>query len=203
MHEQPDAHSAPSKRHRGTRPPLREAEHLEPEARAQVADLLGNLAAELDQTEPSAQKEHLAQSAVQLVRAVKDQHEPGLIEAARERLEEAVARAEANCAGRDRPGPSTDRRAGQSGHLSRAAASGSSLRRSLIVSSIPDLLGFPHQLWLLGRAEADVRLGIEEQLVAGELQSDRGDERRFVEADLGRERVVRGPCAADRRRLLG
>jgi hypothetical protein len=75
---------------------LREAEHLEPEARAQVADLLGNLAAELDQTEPSAHKAQLAESAAQLVRAVKDQHEPGLIEAARERLEAAVARAEAN-----------------------------------------------------------------------------------------------------------
>jgi hypothetical protein len=75
---------------------LREAEHLEPEARGQAADLLGNLAAELDQTKPSAQKEHLAESAAQLVRAVQDQHEPGLIEAARERLEEAVARAEAN-----------------------------------------------------------------------------------------------------------
>ena len=64
-------------------------------------------------------------------------------------------------------------------------------------------LGLPDQLWLLGRAEADVRLGIEEQLVPGELQSERDDERRFVEADLGRERVVRGPCSADRHRLLG
>jgi hypothetical protein len=53
---------------------LREAEHLEPEAREQVADLLGDLAAELDQT---------------------DQHEPGMIEAAKDHLEEAVARAEA------------------------------------------------------------------------------------------------------------
>jgi hypothetical protein len=75
---------------------LREAEHLEPEARQQAADLLGDLAAELDQTEPSAQKEHLAESAAQLVLAVQDQHEPGLIEAARARVEEAVARAEAN-----------------------------------------------------------------------------------------------------------
>jgi len=75
---------------------VREAEHLEPEAREQVADLLENLSSELDQTEPSAHKEHLAESAAQLVRAVQDQHEPGLIEAARERLEEAVARAEAN-----------------------------------------------------------------------------------------------------------
>jgi Domain of unknown function (DUF4404) len=70
-------------------------EHLEPEARTTLAGLLRKLAAELDQAEPSAQKEQLAESAAQLVRAVKDQHEPGLVEAARERLEEAVARAEA------------------------------------------------------------------------------------------------------------
>jgi Domain of unknown function (DUF4404) len=75
---------------------VREAEHLEPEARGQVADLLENLSSELDQTEPSFHKEHLAESTAQLVRAVQDQHEPGLIEAARERLDEAVARAEAN-----------------------------------------------------------------------------------------------------------
>ena len=71
-------------------------EHLEPEARATLAGLLRKLAAELDQAEPSAQKEQLAASAAQLVRAVRDQHEPGLVEAARERLEQAVARAETN-----------------------------------------------------------------------------------------------------------
>ena len=75
---------------------LREAEHLEPEARAEVADLLGDLAEELDQPEPSDQTKHLARSTAQLVRAVNEQHEPGLIDAARERVEEAVARAEAN-----------------------------------------------------------------------------------------------------------
>jgi hypothetical protein len=73
---------------------VREAEHLEPGTREQVADLLGNLAAELDQAEPSAHKELLAQTTTQLVQAVHDRHEPGLIEAARERLEEVVARAE-------------------------------------------------------------------------------------------------------------
>jgi hypothetical protein len=73
---------------------VREAEHLEPGTRAQVADLLGNLAAELDQAEPSAQKELLTQTTTQLVQAVHDRHDPGLIEAARERLEEVVARAE-------------------------------------------------------------------------------------------------------------
>lgn len=75
---------------------VRESEHLEPGTRDQVADLLGDLAAELNQAEPSAHKELLAQTATQLVQAVRDQHEPGLIEAARERLEEVVARAETN-----------------------------------------------------------------------------------------------------------
>jgi hypothetical protein len=70
-------------------------EHLEPEARTTLAGLLRKLAAELERAEPSAQKEQLAESAAQLVRAVKDQHEPGLVAAARERLEETVARAEA------------------------------------------------------------------------------------------------------------
>ncbi len=69
--------------------------HLDPKARAKLAGLLRELAAELDEDEPSTQKEHLAESAAQLVRAVQDQHEPGLIAAARERLEAAVARAEA------------------------------------------------------------------------------------------------------------
>jgi selenophosphate synthetase-related protein len=73
---------------------LRQAEHLDPEARAEAADLMGDLAAALDQPETSTQAEHLAQRTAQLVQAVKDQHEPGLIAAARERVEEAVARAE-------------------------------------------------------------------------------------------------------------
>jgi hypothetical protein len=75
---------------------LRDAEHLEPEGRAEVADLLGDLAVALDHPEPSAQTKHLARSTMQLAQAVNDQHESGLIEAARERLEEAVARAEVN-----------------------------------------------------------------------------------------------------------
>ena len=38
---------------------LRDAEHLDPEARAEVADLLRSLAQELDRGEPSEQEEHL------------------------------------------------------------------------------------------------------------------------------------------------
>jgi hypothetical protein len=71
-------------------------EHLDPHARATLAGLLRKLAEDLDHAEPSAYKEQLAESAAQLVRAVKDQHAPGLVEAARERLEQAVARAETN-----------------------------------------------------------------------------------------------------------
>lgn len=75
---------------------VREAEHLDPGTRAQVADLLGNLAEQLDQAEPSAHAEQLAETTSQLVQAVNERHEPGLIEAARERVEAVVARAEAN-----------------------------------------------------------------------------------------------------------
>jgi hypothetical protein len=70
-------------------------EHLEPEARATLAGLLRKLAAELDRSEPSPQKEQLAESTALLVRAVEDRHETGLVATARERLEHAVARAEA------------------------------------------------------------------------------------------------------------
>ena len=75
---------------------LREAEHLDPEARAEAANLLGNLAVALNQPESSDQTQHLAQHTAQLVQAVNDQHEPGLIASARERLEETIARAETN-----------------------------------------------------------------------------------------------------------
>lgn len=74
---------------------LRDADHLEPEARAELADLLHELAEALDQPEPSAQTEHLARSTAHLVRAWHGGAEHGRIGAARERLEDAVARAEA------------------------------------------------------------------------------------------------------------
>ena len=74
---------------------LREAEHLEPGARAKAANLLRELAAALEQPPPSTQAEQLAQSTAQLVKAVSDRHEPGLIEAARGRVDKAIARAEA------------------------------------------------------------------------------------------------------------
>jgi hypothetical protein len=73
---------------------LRDAEHLDPLARVEVADLLRSLAVELERGGPSEHEEHLAHTTAQLVRAVDERHEPGLIEAARRRLEEAIERAE-------------------------------------------------------------------------------------------------------------
>lgn len=70
-------------------------EHLDPAARTKLASLLRLLAAELERGEPSAQEEQLLATAAQLVQAVQDRHEPRLIAAARERVEGAVARAEA------------------------------------------------------------------------------------------------------------
>ncbi|MDB5352858.1 MAG: hypothetical protein JWN86_4105 [Planctomycetota bacterium] len=73
---------------------LRDAEHLTPEVREEMAGLLRELAVALETPDASAHADQLARSAAQLVRALHDQHEPGLIDAARERLEAAVARAE-------------------------------------------------------------------------------------------------------------
>ena len=74
---------------------LRDAEHLEPEVRERVAGLLKELAEALDQAEPSVHTEHLTRSTAELVQAVKDRHDPGLVESAIDRVEEAVVRAEA------------------------------------------------------------------------------------------------------------
>ena len=52
-------------------------EHLDPKARSTLAALLRKLAAELDQSEPSAQKEQLVESAAELVRAVRISTSPG------------------------------------------------------------------------------------------------------------------------------
>jgi len=72
---------------------LREAHHLDAATRSELASLLKELARTLE--DPSPQTEQLAESTVELVRAVKDRHEPGLVEAARERVDGAIARAEA------------------------------------------------------------------------------------------------------------
>lgn len=72
---------------------LHEAEHLEPEARSKAAGLLRELAEALDH--PSDHAADLTETTGRLVQAIGQRHEPDLIQAARERVEEAVARAEA------------------------------------------------------------------------------------------------------------
>lgn len=75
---------------------LRATRHLEPDTRQAVADLVSELAAALGATAaPSEHAAHLAATSAQLVDALHDQHDAGLVTAARHRLEEVAARAEA------------------------------------------------------------------------------------------------------------
>ena len=69
---------------------LRQAAHLSPETRAEVADLLSELAGVVEAAHPS---ERVAESAAQAAQAL---HEPqhGLFAAARKRLEAVTAAAE-------------------------------------------------------------------------------------------------------------
>lgn len=73
---------------------LREVEHLDPQVRDKLADLVDELAATLHGEIPLARASHLAESAAQLVRALHDRRDEGPIALARDHLEEAVARAE-------------------------------------------------------------------------------------------------------------
>ncbi len=74
---------------------LRAAEHIDPDAQEALAELVIELAGALDPQAPSAQTTHLAESSAHLVEALHEQRNAGLIAAARRRVEEAAARAEA------------------------------------------------------------------------------------------------------------
>lgn len=75
---------------------LRDARHLEPETQQALADLVDELSNVVDPTAlPSAETAHLVASAADLARALHHRHEPGLLSTAKERLENAVRRAEA------------------------------------------------------------------------------------------------------------
>jgi hypothetical protein len=76
-------------------PLLREAHHLEPEVQEILADLIDELVRAVDPAAPSAQTEHLAETSAHLVRVLHRKQHVGLLTAAKERLEEAAARAEA------------------------------------------------------------------------------------------------------------
>lgn len=76
---------------------LREAQHLEPEAQQALADLVDELGKALDPaTAPSAEMAHLADSAAGLAQALHQRHDTSVLVAARDRLEAAALRAEAD-----------------------------------------------------------------------------------------------------------
>jgi hypothetical protein len=75
---------------------LRTAHRLEPEAQAALANLVDELSALLDPAvPPSAATAHLADSAVQLAHELQKPPNKTLLAAAKDRLQEAMARAEA------------------------------------------------------------------------------------------------------------
>jgi hypothetical protein len=75
---------------------LREAHHLEPEAQAALADLVDELGKALTpEAIASSETAHLASSAASLGRALHPEQNPGLLSAAKQRLEQATLRAEA------------------------------------------------------------------------------------------------------------
>ena len=79
---------------------LREASRLEPAAQALLADLFDELADALESTAaPDLDISQLTECAAHLVHAVHEKHEPSLLEAAGDRLENAVLAVEAKAPG--------------------------------------------------------------------------------------------------------
>lgn len=74
---------------------LRGARHLSPQVQQELADLLDELAVELEAAPPSAQADHLAMSAAHVAQELHDRGDEGPLGAAKQRLNEAAARAEA------------------------------------------------------------------------------------------------------------
>jgi hypothetical protein len=75
---------------------LREAHHLEPEAQQALADLVDELGKALDPADvPSAEMAHVADTAAQLAHALHQRQDTSVLLAARDRLEAAALRAEA------------------------------------------------------------------------------------------------------------
>jgi hypothetical protein len=74
---------------------LRESRHLGPQVQRELADLLEELAGELESAAPSPHAEHLAESAAHLAQELNEQRGKGPLAAAVQRLKDAAARAEA------------------------------------------------------------------------------------------------------------
>lgn len=76
---------------------LREADHLSPGVGQTLADLVAELTRDLDPEKLSpAEKTYLADTIAQLTGALRQRHGPGPIQAARARLQQALAQAEAS-----------------------------------------------------------------------------------------------------------
>ena len=74
---------------------LRRAHHLDPEAQQALADLVDELGRSVNPADlPSVETAHLAQTTLQLARALDQQHDETVVARARERLESAAAQAE-------------------------------------------------------------------------------------------------------------
>lgn len=75
---------------------LRQARSLNAAEQAELSELIDELARTLEGASvPAAEKAHLLDTTAHLVRSLHQQRDGGLLRAARERLEEAVTRAEA------------------------------------------------------------------------------------------------------------
>lgn len=74
---------------------LRTTAHLRPGAQQELADLLVEMAGELAAAPASPQSQHLAESAATLAHALHEEHTGGPLDAAKKRVIEAAARAEA------------------------------------------------------------------------------------------------------------
>jgi hypothetical protein len=74
---------------------LREARHLEPEAQQELAAIVEELGKALAAAPlPSTELAHLSDSTAHLVHALHEKHDTGLLASARNRLQEAIVRAE-------------------------------------------------------------------------------------------------------------
>ena len=73
---------------------LRRSGHLKPRVQGELADLLEEMAAELETAGASSLSTHLAESTAHLAEELHRRKDVGLLGAAKERLDEAAARAE-------------------------------------------------------------------------------------------------------------
>jgi len=76
---------------------LKEAHHLGPEARRELAELVDELGKALEASAaPSAETAHLTESAAHLLQALHEPHDASLLASAKQRLDQAVFDTEAH-----------------------------------------------------------------------------------------------------------